>query len=355
MGLIMLDLEILFRIAGVIATLIAAWLVGRTIKKGHAKLLKKGAIGKLLLSRFTRMGIYLVTIGIILWISNFPSLWSWLQDTYPLVAKLVEVAILWIVAIWIIRNFLDVLTKLEKAKVKRIPGEVNLLIRKIFKYSVCIIAILWTLAIFGLIGAIQGLLVGAGLAAIIIGFAARDVLSNLLAGISLLIDRPFKIGDWIHLKGKDLVGHVKEMSLRSTTIIAPDNTPINLPNSMVANEAIVNYSAHRLRRFFLEVRISYESDVAKAIKVIKETLEKDPATAKNGVEGEGYFAPIEIVVTDFGESSVNMQAKVFIDTTLAGGLFETKSRMLANIKKALIKNGIEIPYPRRYVIMDKKS
>lgn len=343
------------RIAYVAIILLSAFLLGRLIKRGKLKLLEEASAGKLLLRSLESTGLYIVAIVLSLWVLDIFSLWPMIESQYPLAAKGIMLVTVWVAAIYIVRIFSDVYKKIDdvaKKRTKGIPHEVNVLVQKLFKYAVYIVAALWSLTILGIAGAIEGMLVGAGFAGIVIGFAAQQTISNLLAGISLMLDRPFRIGDWIHLKNSNLVGRVDEISLRSTTITSPDNTPICLPNSTVANEAIVNYTTNKQRRFFLDVSISYESDVAKAIKIIKETLEKDPATAKEK-SGNGYFAPLEIVVDSFAASSVNLQAKVFVDSASGGGIFQTKSRMLENIKANLTKAGIEIPYPRQYVIMDK--
>ena len=349
-------MELIYQIIGTVLILIGIFLLGRLIERGHKRILKKGLLGKLLMQRMGRLLTYFIGLGSLyfLWDAEILQGFTLLESIHSLLSEVTMVIILWGAAIYIVRSIVGVIRELEyDPDIEKVNTEVSVLTQKIFKYSIYVIALLLSLNIFGLTGSIEGMLVGAGFAGIVIGFAAQQTLSNLLAGISLLLDRPYKIGDWIHLKNSDLVGSVKEISLRSTTINAPDNTPINLPNALVAGQPIVNYSAHKLRRFFIDFSISYESDVSKAIKVVTETLEKDPAAAAKGIKGQGYFAPIEVVVEGFGDSSVNMKAKVFIDTGEAGGQFETKSRMLKNIKENLVKAGVEIPYPRTYVIMDK--
>ena len=346
--------ELVIRILLSMLIIAVAWLAVMLVQRGQAGRLKRGETREFFVGKSEIYGIYLGVIAIVAWLFEIPSLWTDLQSNNAILSKMVQVIVIWTVAVFGIRNLHEVFSQLVQ-KVREVPPEVDLLVRRIFTYSVYAIAILSTLSIFGLTGPVQGLLVGAGFAGIVIGFAAQDTLSNLFGGITLQLDRPFKVGDWIHLKGQNLVGFVETLSFRSVTIIGPDNTKINIPNSTLSKEPIVNYSSHKLRRLFLRVSISYESDATKATKVISRTLEKDPATSKEGIEGQGYFAPIEVVVDKFGDSSVDLQAKVFINTTMAGGLFVTKSRMLAEIKNALVKAGVEIPYPKRVVLMQNKD
>jgi small conductance mechanosensitive channel len=349
-------METVYSILWTVIILASIFIIGKLLERNHDKQLKQGKFKTLVLLRCFRTLLYFAGIIAIIffWIPEIGIVLQFLDSINPLLTKLCMVVALWVGTLYTVRTISSIIFELKDAEsIKPVNEEIGVLTQKLFAYIAYIVAIIWTLTIFGVTGAIEGMLVGAGFAGIVVGFAARDVLSNLLAGISLLLDRPFKIGQWIHLKNSNLVGEVKEISLRSTVILAPDNTLINLPNALVASEPIVNYSSHKLRRFFLDVGISYESDVGKAMKVIKETLEKDPATAKQGIKNQGYYAPIEIVVDNFGDSSVNLTAKVFINTQEAGGQFLTKSRMLENIKKNLTKAGIEIPYPRQYVIFDK--
>lgn len=349
-------MELIYQIILTVLILGIAFILGRLVQRGHAKLLKKGSLSKLIVQRTSRILIYFICLGIIyfLWQSEILQVSALLESINSILPRVIMIIIVWGAAIYIVRNIIGVIRELEyDPKLEKFNQEVSVLTQKVFKYSIYAVAVIWSLSIFGLTGSIEGLLVGAGFAGIVIGFAAQQTLANLLAGISLLLDRPYKIGDWINLTNSKVVGSVKEISLRSTTINAPDNTPVNIPNAIVAGQPIINYSVHKMRRLFLNVGISYESDVGKAIKVITETLEKDVAKADKGIPGQGYYAPIEVIVDSFADSSVNLQAKVFIDTREGEGLFKTKSRMLDNIKKNLTKAGVEIPYPRQYVIFDK--
>lgn len=332
----------------------AAWSISQLISRRQGETVRKEEARRFLVSKLESYGTYIVASIVVILILDLPTVWVQIQETNIFISRLTQVAILWIVSIFVARNINEIYTKLIE-KIRVVPHDLSVLVHRLLTYGIYAVATLVTLAIFGLTGAVQGLLVGAGFAGIVIGFAAQDTLGNLFSGVALMIDRPFKVGDWIHLKGQNLVGFVKSISFRSVTLVGPDNTPINIPNSSLNRESIVNYSAHRLRRYFLSVSISYESDVAKAIKIMTETLENDPAAVKEGIKGQGYYASVEVVVHKFGDSSVDMQAKVFFDTTLAGGLFVTKSRMLANMKEELVKAGIEIPYPRRVLITQKES
>jgi len=297
--------------------------------------------------------ILLIILGFLMLRYNFYSYWVQISTTYPLLAQLLEIAIIWLVAVYAVRISLTIYDKVIHW-VADIPKRLNMLFKRLIRYFIYIIAFVLTLGVFGLITAVQGILVGAGFAGIVLGLAAQQTVANIFAGVSIIFDKAFKIGDWIHLKKGDIVGQVKAINLRSTTLIAPENTLISLPNSMVAGDAIINYSTHRLRRLFHKIGIAYESDISQAIKIIRAVLKNDPASAKAGISGQGYFAPIEILITKLGDFAVNMEARVFVDTTKAGGVFETESRMLNNIKIALTEAGIDIPYPTQSIRLKKE-
>lgn len=308
---------------------------------------------RILASYLVPVIILVIILGFLMLRYNFYSYWVQISTTYPLLAQFLEIGIIWLVAIYAVRISLTIYDKVIHW-VADIPTRLNMLFKRLIRYFIYIIAFVLTLGVFGLITAVQGILVGAGFAGIVLGLAAQQTVANIFAGVSIIFDKAFKIGDWIQLKKNDIVGQVIEINLRSTTIIAPDNTLISLPNSMVASDAIINYSTHRLRRLFHKIGIAYESDISQAIKIIREVLEKDPATATSGISGQGYFAPIEIVVTELGDFAVNMEARVFVDTTKAGGVFETESRMLNNIKNALTDAGIDMPYPTQSIRLNKE-
>jgi small conductance mechanosensitive channel len=339
--------ELYVRLAIAAVLLIFAFAVDRLLRRRLPALLKKAAIGKLLAHKFSSVAIYLLAIAAAAWLIDLVTLFGQLQTALPLAAQLIQVGILWAVAAWAVRIFSDIFVRAKKPLERiGVPHHLNVLLRKTFKWAIYGIAIIWTLGIFGFVGAIQGVLVGAGFAGIVIGFAAKDTLSNLFAGVIILLDRPFVVGEWVNIPAYNIIGCVREISLKSTRIDAVDNTFVTLPNAALATTPIVNYSRNRLRRHIIPVSISYESDFRKAVQVIKKVLKADPAVVKD--------RPPEVLFSGFGESSVDLTIRVWTDTAKGGGPVETPSRMRNDIKRALDKARIEIPYPRRVIIKKSK-
>ena len=191
---------------------------------------------------------------------------------------------------------------------------------------------------------------GAGVAGIAVGFAAKDTLSNLIAGVLLIIDRPFELGDrievWSAPKESASWGDVVDIGLRATKIRTTDNIIIVIPNNEIMKRDIVNYTlmsnAIRVR---INIGVAYNADIPTAKKVIRDVaatadwISKDP--------------PPEVVVRNFGESSVDLQLRVWINN--ARKRMKTISYITDQVKAAFDASGIEIPYPKRDITITHKA
>lgn len=183
---------------------------------------------------------------------------------------------------------------------------------------------------------------GAGVAGIAIGFAAKDTLSNLIAGVLLIIDRPFEIGDrievWSAPSGSATWGDVVDIGIRATRIKTTDNIVIIIPNNEIMKRDIVNYSVLSNRiRVRVNIGVAYDTDIDRARKVIVGIAEKAEWILKDP-------AP-KVVVRNFGESSVDLQLRVWIND--ARKRMDTISFITDHVKEAFDREGIEIPYPKR--------
>jgi len=177
------------------------------------------------------------------------------------------------------------------------------------------------------------IITGLGVGGFILGFAFQETLGNLAAGLMLLLNAPFKVGDYI--EGAGTSGTVQEMNLMATTLTTPDNKKILIPNSNIWGGNIVNYSALETRRVDMTVGISYTADIGKAIEVIRgvingnETIHKDPE-------------PV-VEVIEMADSSVNLVVRSWCDTPNYWAIFFSLQR---NIKEQRDANNIEIPFPQ---------
>jgi small-conductance mechanosensitive channel len=191
---------------------------------------------------------------------------------------------------------------------------------------------------------------GAGVAGIAIGFAAKDTLSNLIAGMLLIVDRPFEIGDrievWSAPAGSATWGDVVDIGLRATKIKTTDNIVIIIPNNEIMKRDIVNYTIASTKiRVRINIGIAYDADIEKAKDLINSVAETLPWVSKE--------PPSKVVVRNFGESSVDLQLRVWIDN--ARKRMDTISSITDKVKETFDKHGIEIPYPKRVITIMNKS
>ncbi len=191
---------------------------------------------------------------------------------------------------------------------------------------------------------------GAGIAGIAIGFASKDTLSNLIAGILLIIDRPFEIGDrievWSAPAGSSTWGDVIDIGLRATKIQTTDNIIIIIPNNEIMKRDIVNYTHLTANiRVRVNIGVAYEANTQLAKKIIIDVASRADWVLKNPEP--------KVVVRNFGESSVDLQARVWIGD--ARKRMDTISFITDNVKEAFDRGGIEIPYPKREIYVMQKD
>ena len=173
-----------------------------------------------------------------------------------------------------------------------------------------------------------------GAAGLAVGLALQGTLSNFAAGIMLVIFRPFSIGDMVeigHIKGK-----VKEIHVFSTIIDSPDNCQITCPNSHILGGNIINFTKYRRRRIDLVIGVGYEDDLKKAKKVIMKILTDHEKVLEKP-------EPL-VAVSELADSSVNFIVRPWTKTA---DYFATRCDLTEQIKIALDKNGISIPYPQQ--------
>jgi len=189
---------------------------------------------------------------------------------------------------------------------------------------------------------IMPFIAGAGVAGIAIGFAARDTLSNIIAGILLLIDRPFEVGDrievWSAPANSATWGDVIDVGLRATKIKTTDNIVIIIPNNEIMKRDIINYTTITKEiRVRIPIGIAFDADVKKAKKIIKKiSLEMDWVMEE---------PPPKVVVKSFGDSAVNLEARVWISEPKSR--IDTISHVTDRVKEVFQEEGIEIPFPKR--------
>ncbi|MBZ5714023.1 mechanosensitive ion channel family protein [Nannocystis pusilla] len=187
---------------------------------------------------------------------------------------------------------------------------------------------------------VTGWLASAGIVGIAVGFAAKDSLANLFAGIFILADAPYKIGDMIKFDD-GLRGRVTDIGLRSTRILTRDNIEINVPNSIIGNSKVVNESAGptEKERVSVKVSVAIGSDIDLVRAVLLECPKGQPHICDEP-------APT-VVFTSFGRSGLELSLLVWIHQP--GLLEEVLDNLNCRVYKALTAANIEIPYSKHDV------
>lgn len=181
-------------------------------------------------------------------------------------------------------------------------------------------------------------LASAGIVGLALSFAAKDTLSNLFAGVSIVIDAPYKAGDFIILDSGER-GVVTDIGLRSTRILTRDDVEITVPNGIIGNGKIINEAGgppaqHRIR---VAVGVAYGSDIDQVIEVLE----------KVGADNDSVLAAPapRVRFRQFGDSSLDFELLGWIARPIDRG--RVRHELNCAVYKALNENSIEIPYPQR--------
>ncbi|MEE7494751.1 mechanosensitive ion channel family protein [Methylobacterium oryzae] len=184
-----------------------------------------------------------------------------------------------------------------------------------------------------------------GIGGVAIGFAFRDVLQNLLAGILILLTRPFVIGDQIRAGSYE--GTVEDVWVRATVLRTYDNQRVLIPNATLFVDKITVITAHDKRRLAFPLTIGNGDDIKHARRVIVEALR-----ATEGVLPE---PPPEALVTGLGAAGVDMTARLWIDPPRRRDAVDALDHAISNVKDALTAAGIDLPYPTSQVLFHDQT
>lgn len=192
---------------------------------------------------------------------------------------------------------------------------------------------------------VLSIIAGLGIVGIAVGFAAQSTLSNFIAGITLLIERPFRIGDWVCIHGQE--GRVVRIAFRTTWLRTRDNVFTMLPNDSVATSDIINYSAEGPTRIRIPVHIAYKDSVAQARAVIMPILSAHPMSINN----DGLTPRVQL--RELADSSVVLSAQVWVSAQDVEVKGRISCELLESIKLGLDEAGIEIPFPHLQLHLDE--
>ncbi len=243
-----------------------------------------------------------------------------------------------VIVIFLTRYAVQVIEKIAEKTGKRIikSSSLQILLVKTAKIGV------GTLGIFvACVLAFPGVELGhiittLGVSSVAIGFAFQDIFKNFLAGIILLVEEPFRIGDEVIIDGYQ--GVVKHISIRTTQIRTYNGEKVLLPNATVFTDAVKVFTAYSFRRTDLGIGVDYDASLPEATKILKTTIQD-----VDGVLQEPFP---EIDIVDFGDSSIDFVVRYWTDSQQKQVRY-VQTQAIVAIKKAFDAAGINIPYPIR--------
>lgn len=192
---------------------------------------------------------------------------------------------------------------------------------------------------------ILSLVTALGIGSLAIGMAAKDTLANMVSGFTLMIDRPFRIGDRIQLAGGQW-GDVIDIGLRSTRIKTADNTLLIIPNAELCNTILLNMAFPDVRaKARINLGVAYGSDVEQVKRLLVEIAREVPEVLAEPAP-EAFFVA-------FGDSALNMALFFWVEDYTR--VFPVTDKLNSLIISRFRENGIEIPYPTRTVLLAKEN
>ncbi len=223
-------------------------------------------------------------------------------------------------------------------KSERIDDTLGNFFASITYYGIMAIVLIAVLERFGV--ETTSLVAALGAATLAIGLALQGTLSNLAAGMMIILFRPYSLGDFVEVAGQ--AGSVKDINLFTTVLATGDNKKVIVPNGSAWGDVITNYSANGKRRVDFTFSIDYGDDIGKAMEIIQKTLRADSRVHKSPDVFTG--------VTAHGGSSVDIVTKVWCKSDDYWGIYHDAMK---NVKEAFDANGISIPYPHQVNIARK--
>lgn len=264
----------------------------------------------------------------------FEDYWLTAQEKLPLLAT----ALLFFLFFFIVGYLLRRLFRRRIAKRVEDPTIPNLT-GQLLRWMMNIIGLLGALHIMGLGGMVGSVLAGAGIGAVIIGFAFKDIAENFLAGVLLAYNRPFKVGDIIQVA--EFMGTVNKVTVRATHVRVNDGRDIYIPNGQILKSVLTNFTKDGLLRLSFDVGLDTGADLKRAHEIISRTLGQDEDILQD--------PPVAVVNMELAVNTVNLRVLFWMDMFLAkkekpDTLGEgVKSRALMLVRDALLAEGFTLP------------
>ena len=255
---------------------------------------------------------------------------QWLNRIYTVIYVLAITVILW--------RLVDVLVEWYKNEVepKRAdPHQVDTVLLLLHRFSRVLLITIAGITLLSLYNInVNALIAALGIGGLAVSLAAQDTLSNVISGIMIMMDQPFRVGDRIEIPKLNTWGDVVDIGLRSTRIRTADNRLVIIPNNVISTDQVVNYTYPDPRyRIQIEIAVGYEHDIEKVRQILVDTVSK--------VGGVISYKPVEALVVGMGEYAITFRVRWWIQSYVdTRRMFD---RVYTALREALKEAGVEIP------------
>lgn len=232
-----------------------------------------------------------------------------------------------------------IVKNIESGKMfKRINKTLRLFLRHLIAVALYAVIAVSIVSVLGFnMSALSAVIASCGLT---IGLALQGGLSNIAGGIMLVIFKPFEIGDYVESSG--VSGTVVDIGLFYSTLTTPDNKKVVVPNGVISNNVITNYSTHDTRRIDFDFNIAYSANIDTARKVLFACAKADERI---------LFDPQpEVMISSHNDSGMTIRLRVWVKTA---EYWDVYFSMYEQVKRSFDEYGIEIPYPHLNIKIDK--
>lgn len=258
---------------------------------------------------------------------------KWIDLATEYGIKIIGAILIWIIGSWIIKKILKATRKIMTKS--NYDESLQKFLINLLSWGLKIMLVITLLGTLGVpTTSFAAIIAAAGLA---VGLALQGSLGDFAGGVLIMIFKPFKIGDLIEAQGE--VGVVKQIEIFTTKITGLSNREIIVPNGALSNGNIINYTTEGTRRVDLTFGVGYDSDIKKTKDVLMNVLTSHPKVLKDP-------APT-VNVSELADSSVNFAVRPWAN---AEDYWAVYFGITEDVKEALDKAGIEIPYPHQVEI-----
>ncbi len=223
---------------------------------------------------------------------------------------------------------------------KSITLSTRTIVANVGYYTIILITFFIGLRIIGV--NLSSLTVILGALSVGIGFGLQNMVSNFISGIILMLENSIRIGDYVEIS-QDLKGVVKDIQMRSTTIVTNDNIEVIVPNQTLFQNNVINWTlTEKVRRFRIPFSVAYGTSVDRVVEVVLSALESSDLNYIKGIKGKEP----EVKMVAMADSSVDFNLDVWVEGDDVLYPRRTISRFLIMIYNALYESGIQIPFPQ---------